>query len=357
MSGATHEAWLAERRTGLGGSDVAAILGLSKWKTPLDVYLDKIGEGSEDPDDEKRRTFARGHAMEPTIVDEYARTLPEGVTIVEYPTVHDGCLLANVDRLIVADGLRSCGLGADLDCRAPQSGAPRVEPASRLASLVGYRNDARDEHAAKQDIVAGKHLVGILECKTSRELTPWEEVPAYYQTQVLHYLGFFPEAQYADVAVWFANDQFKVYRIERDEELISQLRLRCTQWWEAYVMTRTPPPASTLSDVKRLFPRSESVKVEDALGESFGDIQEIKFLKDEIKRLESRVEGLQSRVCERMGVADTLVYQGKVIATYKSRKDSQKTDWKAVASHFNPCEALVLEHTKTVAGGRTFLVK
>ena len=36
--------WLKTRQTGIGGSDVAAILGLSKWKTPLDIYLAKTGE-------------------------------------------------------------------------------------------------------------------------------------------------------------------------------------------------------------------------------------------------------------------------------------------------------------------------
>ena len=35
-----------DRRTYLGSSDVAAILGLSKWKTPVDVYFEKIGQGA-----------------------------------------------------------------------------------------------------------------------------------------------------------------------------------------------------------------------------------------------------------------------------------------------------------------------
>lgn len=39
----TREAWLDRRRAGIGGSDVAALLGLSRWKTPLDVFLDKAG--------------------------------------------------------------------------------------------------------------------------------------------------------------------------------------------------------------------------------------------------------------------------------------------------------------------------
>ena len=35
------------RRTYLGGSDTAAILGLSPWKSPLELYLEKIGEAPE----------------------------------------------------------------------------------------------------------------------------------------------------------------------------------------------------------------------------------------------------------------------------------------------------------------------
>ena len=35
--------WLNWRRTGLGGSDIAAVLGLSKWRTPWDVWADKKG--------------------------------------------------------------------------------------------------------------------------------------------------------------------------------------------------------------------------------------------------------------------------------------------------------------------------
>ena len=48
----TREAWLDRRRAGIGGSDVAALLGLSRWKTPLDVFLDKTGRSEPIPDNE-----------------------------------------------------------------------------------------------------------------------------------------------------------------------------------------------------------------------------------------------------------------------------------------------------------------
>ena len=37
--------WLDARRNGIGGSDVAAVLGANPWRTPLEVWLSKTGQG------------------------------------------------------------------------------------------------------------------------------------------------------------------------------------------------------------------------------------------------------------------------------------------------------------------------
>ena len=39
-----REEFLLERKKGIGGSDVAAIIGVSPWKTALGVYLDKVSD-------------------------------------------------------------------------------------------------------------------------------------------------------------------------------------------------------------------------------------------------------------------------------------------------------------------------
>jgi len=69
-------AWLEARRRTIGGSDVAAILGLSKWGTPFSVWLDKTGQT---PEQGAQWIHVRGHLMEPLILamygDQYA---PEG---------------------------------------------------------------------------------------------------------------------------------------------------------------------------------------------------------------------------------------------------------------------------------------
>lgn len=40
----THDEWLLDRRKGIGGSDVATILGLNKWKSPYQLWLEKTGQ-------------------------------------------------------------------------------------------------------------------------------------------------------------------------------------------------------------------------------------------------------------------------------------------------------------------------
>ncbi|HEJ3161024.1 TPA: YqaJ viral recombinase family protein, partial [Pseudomonas aeruginosa] len=53
----------------LGGSDVAGILGISPWRTPLDVYLDKVQPRTGPVDPAKQKIFTRGQRMEPYVID------------------------------------------------------------------------------------------------------------------------------------------------------------------------------------------------------------------------------------------------------------------------------------------------
>lgn len=66
-------AWLDERRKGLGGSDIPAILGCSPWRTPLQVWATKVGLESEN---ESSYVLRRGSHMEPLLWSELAREVP-----------------------------------------------------------------------------------------------------------------------------------------------------------------------------------------------------------------------------------------------------------------------------------------
>src|SRR5215469_14323159 len=59
-----------ERRTGIGGSDAAAALGLSPWQTPYDLWEQKTGRA---PPIEQTEPMLWGHLLEDIVRREYAR--------------------------------------------------------------------------------------------------------------------------------------------------------------------------------------------------------------------------------------------------------------------------------------------
>lgn len=63
----TEEEWLAWRKKGIGGSDVAAALHLSPYKTARDLYFDKIGVEPTVEQPDKSITFAIGHLLEDVV--------------------------------------------------------------------------------------------------------------------------------------------------------------------------------------------------------------------------------------------------------------------------------------------------
>ncbi len=59
--------FLKRRRTGLGGSDVGAIMGVSQYADALDVYLDKV----DPPEDIDNPAMERGRFLEPVVSKMY----------------------------------------------------------------------------------------------------------------------------------------------------------------------------------------------------------------------------------------------------------------------------------------------
>ena len=57
-----REQFIIDRKKGLGGSDIAAIMGISPWKTPMDVYLEKTTE-VQDIDNEALKRGRRAEIM------------------------------------------------------------------------------------------------------------------------------------------------------------------------------------------------------------------------------------------------------------------------------------------------------
>ena len=62
----SYQDWIDSRRKGIGGSDVAPILNVSPYKTPVDIYLDKTQKSNSKPF--ISRAMAAGTHLEPVIV-------------------------------------------------------------------------------------------------------------------------------------------------------------------------------------------------------------------------------------------------------------------------------------------------
>ena len=102
----TRDDWLALRRMGVGGSDVAAICGVSPWSTPLKVWKDKTGQGEDDG----RRVPWRmklGIATENAIATTWAERIHAELFAVPMLTVKDRPFVANIDRIaVIGDSTR-----------------------------------------------------------------------------------------------------------------------------------------------------------------------------------------------------------------------------------------------------------
>ncbi|MBJ8106036.1 MULTISPECIES: YqaJ viral recombinase family protein [Bacillus cereus group] len=244
-----HKQWLQARMQGIGGSDVSAIAGLNKWKSPVQVFLEKT-HFIEKEDIQSEATYF-GNVLEEVVAKEFTKRTELKVqrrnAILQHPEYP--WMLANIDRIIVGE----------------KTG---------------------------------------LECKTASEYLKkeWEgeEVPAAYLLQCQHYMavtGY--EAWW--IAVLIGGNKFVHKKIERDEELIQYLIDIEKDFWLNNVEKNEPPmfdgsDAST-ELLKHLYPESIADsfvslgKQEELLIEARDQVdREIKVLQEQKAEYENKIK-------------------------------------------------------------------
>lgn len=311
MTPSERQKWLDERRTGIGGSDVAAILGISPWETPLNVWLEKTGRALPKPENEAMRI---GTELEDFVARRYCQETGRQVQRFNR-MIHDGCLLGNFDRLIVPDGEKT----------------------------ASYKGELRTN--------------AILECKTAS--IDWDgEVPIHYITQVQHYLGLDPKLERADVAVLFLiHKRFETYTVYRDDEVIKAMRERLTAWWEEYVVGDKMPPAINEDDCKLMWARSNPGKTIAATPQILETVDSLKAAIAEADAKKAEVDRLKSDIRLFMQDAEVLTdAAGTKLLSWKSGKYTSTTDWQSLALALNATETQIAQYTTTSPGARRFLL-
>ena len=180
--------WLQERQCGIGGSDIGAILGVNKYKTPFEVYLEKTEPITEVS--EQSESAYWGDQFEEVVAKEFEKRTGRKVRRDRKHYKHKDYpyMVANIDRRVVGEN-------------------------------------------------------SILECKTANQylVNEWQEdeIPASYLLQVQHYL-FVTGSEKGYIAVLIGGQKFIWKEVSRDEELIQMIIEAEKDFWKM-VQDKTPP--------------------------------------------------------------------------------------------------------------------
>ena len=207
------------RHGGLGSSDAAPALGLSPYKTALELYEEKLRP--LELADEPTGPLLWGHLLEPVIRQHYANLTGLSVEVPSADVVYRHrefpFLLANPDGIVQA---------ADKSLR-------------------------------------------VFEAKTARSADGWGEpgtdaIPQAYVLQCQH-LMLVTAIPVCDVAVLIGGSDFRQYTLEADAELQELLLDGLADFWSG-VQTETPPPVDfksprALEVVRKMFPGTDGSTV------------------------------------------------------------------------------------------------
>lgn len=222
-----------DRTKYLGGSDAAAIFGVSPWRTPVDLFLDKIkprvDESTLDP--ERQKFFARRKRQEPVIAEMLADEYGIEVTTLS--------LDDNPNRYIDPE---FDFMAAEIDFEFCMSPAVRAHFSER------------PEFCAIAD---GTLLNGEIKTVHPFASSEWgeqgsEDVPIHYAAQVMHGLGV-TRRPAALVAALFGLDTLLAFPVMADAETIAAMRSQCVKFWRENVLARIPPEVVNMKDIGRLY--------------------------------------------------------------------------------------------------------
>lgn len=322
----TRAEWLELRRKGLGGSDIAGVLGLSPWSSPMSVWCDKMGLSEESEERNFRRDL--GLRLEPVIADLYekqtGRTLAklvdyEVVTHPEYPF-----LIGTPDR-IVATTHPDYPIGVEL------------------------KTSARgDEFGASGT----------------------DEVPEHYYLQCMHYMEILDYDTW-DIALLRGGSEFSIYTIRRDDNFRSiwaDVLPRLVEFWEKNVLGNVPPDVDG-SEAWGLYLAKKHganlLPIADATTEAEMLVRKLEAGLAKQKQLDEAVDAIKNQLKALIGDYDGFrCDEGKV--TWKKTKDSVQVDFRAACqelleAHVHPhaqkrvYDEVISKHSEIKRGSRRFI--
>lgn len=267
--------WLEDRKTGIGGSDIAAIMGYSPYKTAYQVWLEKTNRHEFVVDSDKVKA---GEVMEDIIAFLYS--IKTGDKVRKYKSMKRhkkySFLTGSLDR------------------------------------IIKDRGDGKGE--------------GVLECKNTEEwvFRSWGgSIPDYYYLQVQHYLlvtGY----TWGVLAVLVNGWDLKIFPIEADPDLHLEIIREAYDFWNGNVLADKAPEVVNAEDLKLKYPHPTlpEIEADNAARELVASLKSIKAAIDE---LTARKEETECKLKDYIGEAEVLKDGEITLATWKASL-SQRLD-------------------------------
>jgi predicted phage-related endonuclease len=304
-----------DRRTYIGGSDIAALLGLDPYgKTPLTVYMAKIGERSGTPDPERERFLARRKRWEGPIVQMLREEFDGEIVAINnrYVDPEHDFLAAEIDfEWRDADG-------------SIQNGEIKTVSPFAFNERSGWGDAGTDE------------------------------IPVHYHAQVMHGLGV-TGRRTCIVCAMAGLDTMVFYRVDRDDETITGMREVAVSFWRRHVTGKLPPSPITMGDVGLLFKRHNGrpVELDDETAQA---LRNLRAVREQLKALEGDEAELEltvaKYVCNAWGVVApeeskdnaALIHAGVEIAKWSAGKGSHLDQARFAADHPDIKAAYTVPH-------------
>ncbi|MEV4033455.1 YqaJ viral recombinase family protein [Streptomyces umbrinus] len=274
---APEDQWHAVRRAGVGGSDVAAILGMDRYRGPLHVWRAKRGQLEQEHSTRLDRAARRGHRLEGLVAEFFAEET--GHTVVDAPGtlqhIDHPHWLANLDR--IAYRPEEPADPAVLECKSRTWRAARAE---------NWKGDQAPDGPSLQSC--------------------WYMAVTGYR---------------AAYVAGLVDDDFVWFRLERDEELIGMLTAAVDTFWTEHVLTGVPPEPdgsqATTELLARLWDAQEEATVEVDPVEAMLLKQRRRALKERIETLGEDLNEVENQMRTMLGRAEVATVGGRTAFTWR----------------------------------------
>jgi predicted phage-related endonuclease len=282
-----------DRSRFLGGSDAAAVMGVSPWLTPVELWKLKTGRAQPRPiTPARQRILERGKRLEPVVLEMVVDKLREQGIEVE--------IVAKNQRYTDPE---HAFLSVEIDFELRLSGTVTINEQRWYLDHELVNGDCKTVH-------------GFARRKWGEEST--EDVPIEYAAQFMTGLMVAPgQRRLCLVAALIGLDDVAIYWVVRDEETIAAMRSKLVSFWVDCVQADRAPDPFKFSDIKELYPLDNGRTVE-ATPEVAAKVEQLRRLRIDIRMKKAEEEALALDVGEYLEAFSTLTVGARPVATFKA---------------------------------------